>query len=94
MSKTNTIIYGNEARPTSRIDQRLVLCVYPITPRPTWASGGSVFRGSPEHWGTVPRGWSCRAKAAPRAVHGALQTGALTTTFTAPKACCCDPEHV
>jgi len=79
-------IDGNEA--VARIAYALaeVIAIYPITPSSTmgeladqWAS-----EGRPNSWGTVPHVVEMQSEAgAAGAVHGALQTGALTTTFTA-----------
>jgi len=63
-----------------------VIAIYPITPATSmgelsdqWSSDGRK-----NLWGTVPRIVEMQSEAgAAGAVHGALQTGALTTTFTA-----------
>ncbi|MGF1674057.1 MAG: pyruvate:ferredoxin (flavodoxin) oxidoreductase [Rivularia sp. (in: cyanobacteria)] len=78
-------IDGNEA--VARIAYRLneVIAIYPITPSSsmgewadTWAAGGN-----PNLWGTVPSVVEMQSEGgAAAAVHGALQTGSLTTTFT------------
>ena len=63
-----------------------VCCIYPITPSSTmaeladeWSSGQRA-----NVWGTVPTVVEMQSEGgAAGAVHGALQSGALTTTFTA-----------
>jgi pyruvate-ferredoxin/flavodoxin oxidoreductase len=63
-----------------------VIAIYPITPSSTmgelsdeWAS-----RGRPNLWGTVPSVTEMQSEGgAAGALHGALQAGALATTFTA-----------
>ncbi len=77
---------GNEA--TASVAHRLseVIAIYPITP----SSGMGEFadewsaKGQPNLWGTVPLVIEMQSEGgAAGTVHGALQTGALTTTFTA-----------
>src|SRR5438876_1443238 len=63
-----------------------VIAIYPITPSSTmgeWADQWSS-EGVPNIWGTVPHVVEMQSEGgAAGAVHGALQTGALATTFTA-----------
>ena len=79
-------IDGNEA--VARVAYRLneVIAVYPITPASPmgeWADAWSA-EGRPNLWGTVPAVVELQSEAgAAGTVHGALQAGALTTTFTA-----------
>jgi len=81
-----TILDGNEAAAWVAYRVNEICAIYPITPSSTmgeladqWAS-----EGVPNIWGTVPRVVEMQSEAgAAGAVHGALQTGALTTTFTA-----------
>ncbi len=86
MKKPVIMIDGNEA--TASVAHRLseVIAIYPITP----SSGMGEFadewsaKGKPNLWGTVPLVIEMQSEGgAAGAVHGALQTGALTTTFTA-----------
>ncbi|HLO18188.1 MAG TPA: pyruvate:ferredoxin (flavodoxin) oxidoreductase, partial [Anaerolineales bacterium] len=86
MKKPVIMIDGNEA--TASVAHRLseVIAIYPITP----SSGMGEFadewsaKGKPNLWGTVPLVVEMQSEGgAAGAVHGALQTGALTTTFTA-----------
>src|SRR5271155_1091791 len=63
-----------------------VISIYPITPSSNmgeWADQWSS-EGVPNIWGTVPSVVEMQSEGgAAGAVHGALQTGALATTFTA-----------
>lgn len=87
MSEKNfATIDGNEA--VARVAYRLneVIAIYPITPASPmgeWADAWSSV-GQPNLWGTVPAVVEMQSEGgAAGAVHGALQAGALTTTFTA-----------
>jgi pyruvate-ferredoxin/flavodoxin oxidoreductase len=77
---------GNEV--VARIAYQLseVIAIYPITPSSPmgeWADQWSA-EGKPNLWGSVPRVVEMQSEGgAAGAVHGALQAGALTTTFTA-----------
>jgi pyruvate-ferredoxin/flavodoxin oxidoreductase len=79
-------IDGNEA--VANVAYRLseVIAIYPITPSSNmgeWSDEWSAKR-VPNLWGTVPSVVEMQSEGgAAGAVHGALQTGALTTTFTA-----------
>ena len=86
MKKSVIMIDGNEA--TASVAHRLseVIAIYPITP----SSGMGEFsdewsaKGKKNLWGTIPLVIEMQSEGgAAGAVHGALQTGALTTTFTA-----------
>jgi len=86
MKKTVVMIDGNEA--TASVAHRLseVVAIYPITP----SSGMGEFadewsaKGKKNIWGTIPLVVEMQSEGgAAGAVHGALQTGSLTTTFTA-----------
>src|SRR5579863_1434862 len=63
-----------------------VIAIYPITPSSTmgeWADQWSS-EGVPNVWGSVPHVIEMQSEGgAAGAVHGALQTGSLATTFTA-----------
>jgi len=63
-----------------------VIAIYPITPSSNmgeWADEWAS-QGQPNAWGTVPRVIEMQSEGgAAGAVHGALQTGSLATTFTA-----------
>jgi len=86
MKKPVIMTDGNEA--TASVAHRLseVIAIYPITP----SSGMGEFadewsaKGRKNLWGTTPLVIEMQSEGgAAGAVHGALQTGALTTTFTA-----------
>jgi pyruvate-ferredoxin/flavodoxin oxidoreductase len=86
MKKPVIMIDGNEA--TASVAHRLseVIAIYPITP----SSGMGEFsdewsaKGKKNLWDTIPLVIEMQSEGgAAGAVHGALQTGALTTTFTA-----------
>lgn len=85
-SKTYATIDGNEA--VARVAYRLneVIAIYPITPSSPmgeWADAWAST-GQPNLWGTIPSVVEMQSEGgAAGAVHGSLQTGALTTTFTA-----------
>lgn len=77
---------GNEA--VARIAYRLneVIAIYPITPSSPMAEWADAWQaeGRPNLWGTIPTVVEMQSEAGVAgAVHGALQTGALATTFTA-----------
>ncbi len=87
MSKRPMItIDGNEAAASIAYRVSEVIAIYPITPSSTmgelsdeWAS-----KTKANIWGTTPHVIEMESEGgAAGAVHGALQTGALTTTFTA-----------
>src|SRR5581483_5418730 len=63
-----------------------VIAIYPITPSSAmgeWADEWSA-QGIPNIWGSVPHVMEMQSEGgAAGAVHGALQTGSLATTFTA-----------
>ena len=79
-------IDANEA--VARVAYRLneVIAIYPITPASPmgeWADAWAA-EGKPNLWGSVPTVVELQSEAgAAGTVHGALQAGALTTTFTA-----------
>jgi len=79
-------IDGNEAAAHVAHKTNEVIAIYPITPSSNmgeWADAWSA-EGKTNIWGTVPLVVEMQSEGgAAGAVHGALQTGALTTTFTA-----------
>ena len=79
-------IDGNEAAAYVAHKTNEVIAIYPITPSSTmgeWADAWSA-KGQKNIWGTVPLVVEMQSEGgAAGAVHGALQTGSLTTTFTA-----------
>lgn len=86
MTEQMITIDGNEA--AARIAHKVneVIAIYPITPASPigeWADQYSA-EGKTNIWGAVPLVIEMESEGgAAGAVHGALQTGALTTTFTA-----------
>jgi pyruvate-ferredoxin/flavodoxin oxidoreductase len=79
-------IDGNEA--VARVAYKLneVIAIYPITPSSGMGELADTWSAAKEKnlWGTVPFVQEMQSEGgAAGAVHGALQTGALTTTFTA-----------
>ena len=77
---------GNEAVAHVAYRVNEVIAIYPITPSSPmgeWADQWAS-EGLPNVWGTVPHVIEMQSEGgAAGAVHGALQTGALATTFTA-----------
>ncbi|HAW07977.1 MAG TPA: pyruvate:ferredoxin (flavodoxin) oxidoreductase, partial [Bacteroidetes bacterium] len=77
---------GNEAAAYTAYRYSEVIAIYPITPSSPmgefsdeWAS-----KGIKNIWGSIPTVYEMQSEGgAAGAVHGALQAGALTTTFTA-----------
>ncbi|WP_126454596.1 pyruvate:ferredoxin (flavodoxin) oxidoreductase [Sulfuriflexus mobilis] len=87
MSKSQFVtIDGNQAAASIAHLTNEVIAIYPITPASPmgeWADEWSS-RQQPNLWGTVPDIIEMQSEAgAAGAIHGALQAGALTTTFTA-----------
>lgn len=77
---------GNEAAAYVAHKINEVIAIYPITPSSPmgeWSDAYSAM-GQKNIWGTVPQVVEMQSEGgASGAVHGALQTGSLTTTFTA-----------
>jgi pyruvate-ferredoxin/flavodoxin oxidoreductase len=77
---------GNEAAAYVAHLTNEVIAIYPITPSTAmgeWADEWSSLK-VPNLWGTVPEVIEMQSEAgAAGAIHGALQAGALATTFTA-----------
>jgi len=87
MSKKEFItIDGNEAAAYVMYRVNEVCAIYPITPSSNmgeWADEWAA-KGIKNIWGTVPTVCEMQSEGgAAGAVHGSLQAGALTTTFTA-----------
>ena len=86
MKRPVVTIDGNEA--TASVAHRLseVIAIYPITPSSAMGEFADEWsaKGRKNLWGTVPLVIEMQSEGgAAGAVHGALQAGALTTTFTA-----------
>ncbi|NOS85795.1 MAG: pyruvate:ferredoxin (flavodoxin) oxidoreductase [Ignavibacteria bacterium] len=86
MERKKVTIDGNEATAYVAYNLNEVCAIYPITPSSNmgelcdeWAS-----QNKPNMWGMIPTVQEMQSEGgAAGAVHGALQNGALTTTFTA-----------
>jgi pyruvate-ferredoxin/flavodoxin oxidoreductase len=77
---------GNEAAASVAYRLNEVCCIYPITPSSPMAELADEWASSGRRnvWGTVPTVVEMQSEGgAAGALHGALQSGALTTTFTA-----------
>ncbi|HID85638.1 MAG TPA: pyruvate:ferredoxin (flavodoxin) oxidoreductase, partial [Anaerolineales bacterium] len=77
---------GNEATANVAYQVSEVVAIYPITPSSPMAELADKWAasGRPNIWGAVPRVVEMQSEGgAAGAVHGSLQGGALTTTFTA-----------
>ena len=86
MERKMVTIDGNEATASTAHRINEICAIYPITPSSNmgeFADDWSAI-GKKNIWGTVPLVLEMQSEGgASGAVHGALQTGALTTTFTA-----------
>jgi pyruvate-ferredoxin/flavodoxin oxidoreductase len=86
MERQRVTTDGNETASYVAHRTNEVIAIYPITPSSPmgeWADAWSA-KGIRNIWGTVPVVVEMQSEGgASAAVHGALQTGALTTTFTA-----------
>src|SRR5437588_10481291 len=86
MERTWVTLEGNEAVANIAHALSEVIAIYPITPSTSmgemadaWSAAGRV-----NLWGTVPSVAEMQSEGgAAGAIHGAIQTGALATTFTA-----------
>jgi len=79
-------IDGNEAAAYIAHLTNEVIAIYPITPSSPMGEYSDAWSaaGTPNLWGTVPEVITMQSEGgAAGTVHGALQTGSLTTTFTA-----------
>jgi len=77
---------GNEAAALVAHKINEVIAIYPITPSSPMGEWSDEYsaKGMKNIWGTIPLVTELQSEGgASGAVHGALQTGALTTTFTA-----------
>src|SRR5689334_16436042 len=85
MTRAKVTIDGNEAAAYVAHKINEVIAIYPITPSSPmgeWSDQWSS-EGKPNIWGTVPLVIEMQSEAgAAGALHGALQGGALATTFT------------
>jgi len=85
MERKKVTIDGNEAAAYTAYHTNEVIAIYPITPSSNmgeWADEWSS-KGMKNIWNDVPSVTEMQSEGgASGAVHGALQNGALTTTFT------------
>jgi pyruvate-ferredoxin/flavodoxin oxidoreductase len=86
MTRSKVTIDGNEAVARMAYQLSEVIAIYPITPSSPmgeWADQWAA-EARPNLWGSVPSVVEMQSEGgAAGAMHGALQAGALTTTFTA-----------
>ena len=86
MSRRMVMMDGNQAVAHVAHKVNEVIAIYPITPSSAMGEHADSFSaaGRKNLWGTVPLVAEMQSEGgAAAAVHGALQTGSLTTTFTA-----------
>jgi len=86
MRRSQVTIDGNEAAAYVAHKTNEVIAIYPITPSSAMGEHADAWtaRGKTNIWGTVPLVVEMQSEGgAAGAVHGALQAGSLTTTFTA-----------
>ncbi len=85
MSKHLAVLEGNEAAARIAHLASEVIAIYPITPSSAMGEFADAWSaaGQKNIWGMVPQVIEMQSEAgAAGAVHGSLQAGALTTTFT------------
>jgi len=86
MKRRMVTIDGNSAAAHVAHATNEVIAIYPITPSSPMGefADAKSARGETNIWGTIPSVTEMQSEGgASAAVHGALATGALTTTFTA-----------
>ncbi len=84
--RSRVTLDGNEAAATVAYGLSDVIAIYPITPSSTMGEWADQWASAhrPNLWGTVPTVIEMQSEGgAAGALHGALQAGALATTFTA-----------
>ena len=84
--RPKVILDGNEAAASVAHRLSEVIAIYPITPSSTMGELADEWSaaGKKNLWGSVPQVVEMQSEAgAAGTVHGALQAGALSTTFTA-----------
>jgi pyruvate-ferredoxin/flavodoxin oxidoreductase len=85
------MIDGNEAAAYVAYRLNEVCAIYPITPSSNMAELADEWSaaGVKNLWGQIPEVIEMQSEGgAAGTVHGALQTGSLTTTFTASQGLC------
>jgi len=83
---TRRVVDGNEAAAAVAYGTSEVIAIYPITPASGMGELSDAWSaaGMPNVWGDVPQVIELQSEAgAAGTLHGALQAGALATTFTA-----------
>jgi pyruvate-ferredoxin/flavodoxin oxidoreductase len=83
---TREMLDGNAAAASVAYRLNEVCCIYPITPSSAMAETADEWAAAsrPNVWGTVPTVVEMQSEGgAAGALHGSLQSGALSTTFTA-----------
>ena len=86
MASITAMLDGNEAVARVAYALNEVIAIYPITPASSMGEWADEWASEkrPNLWGTVPSVIEMQSEGgAAGAVHGALQTGSLSTTFTA-----------
>src|ERR1700741_4416567 len=86
MTKDMAIVDGNEAAASVAYRLSEVIAIYPITPSSNMGELADqwMVQKRPNIWGVVPQVVEMQSEGgAAGALHGALQAGALGTTFTA-----------
>ncbi|HOW35002.1 MAG TPA: pyruvate:ferredoxin (flavodoxin) oxidoreductase [Candidatus Omnitrophota bacterium] len=86
MDRKKVTLDGNEAAAYVAFRVNEVIAIYPITPSSNMGEWADEWAAQDKKniWGTTPLVQEMQSEAgAAGAVHGALQTGAMTTTFTA-----------
>ncbi len=86
MDRPYVTVEGNEAAASIAYQLSEVIAIYPITPASPMGEVADAWAaaGKPNLFGTVPEVMEMQSEAgAAGTVHGALQAGALSTTFTA-----------
>jgi len=86
MSTKKVIVDGNEAAADVAYRLNEVIAIYPITPSSPMGEWSDQWaeEGRKNLWGTIPKVIEMQSEGgAAGALHGALQAGALGTTFTA-----------
>ncbi len=86
MTRRMILVDGNEAAASVAHRANEVIAIYPITPSSPMGEHSDAWssQGDKNVWGVVPNVTEMQSEGgAAGAVHGALQAGSLTTTFTA-----------
>src|SRR3712207_3404236 len=86
MGRQKVTIDGNEAASYVAFKTNEVIAIYPITPSSNMGENADAWaaEGQKNIWGVTPAVREMQSEGgAAGAVHGTLQTGSLTTTFTA-----------